>query len=60
MCINTLGILEICYLFVFSNPKNDLKSFKEKFMKNMQGNKKVEQKEEITIEPIQENTNNQE
>lgn len=60
MCINTLGILEICYLFVFSNPKNDLKAFKEKLMKNMSGKKIVDQKEEITIEPIEENTTNQE
>jgi len=39
MCINTFGILEICYIFVFSNPKPFLKDLKDKFSKK---NKKEE------------------
>ncbi len=51
MCINTLGILEICYLFVFSNPKNNFKGLKDKFIK-----KNFKNNEVITVEPIEENT----
>jgi len=60
MCINTLGILEICYIFVFSHPNNDLRSWKEKLMSGIKGKKVLNKKEEITVEPIEENTNNQE
>ncbi len=52
MIINTLGLLEICYLFVFSNPKNNLKDLKDKFTK-----KNLKNEEIITVEPIEENTN---
>ena len=57
MCINTLGILEICYIFVFSNPNNDFKTLKARLM---QKKDKKNDEEKITIEPIKENTTNQE
>lgn len=56
MVINTLGILEICYIFVFSNPKTDFKFFRKMF-KKIPNN---QNKDNITvIEPIEEKQENQ-
>jgi hypothetical protein len=56
MVINTLGILEICYIFVFSNPKTDFKFFGKMF-KKIPNN---QNKDNITvIEPIEEKQENQ-
>jgi len=52
MCLNTLGILEICYIFVFSN-SNNVNTWKAKLMKK-------NNTEKTTIEPIEENITNQE
>jgi len=54
MIINTLGLLEICYIFLLSNPKNNLKNLKTKFTKTFS---KKEQPSiiETTTEPIDEN-----
>ena len=52
MCLNTLGILEICYIFVFSN-SNNVNAWKAKLMKK-------NNTEKTTIEPIEENITNQE
>ena len=49
MSINTLGILEICYIFVFSNPKTYFKDLKDNLIKKMRN-----KKEKIIVEPVDE------
>jgi hypothetical protein len=56
MVINTLGILEICYIFVFSHSDINFKNLTTKFIKKSD-NQTLEDKETV-IEPIKENQEN--
>jgi hypothetical protein len=56
MVINTLGILEICYIFVFSNSKTDFKFFRNIFKRTPN---KQNKDNTIVIEPIEEKQDNQ-
>lgn len=55
--MNTLGILEICYIFVFSRGNLNFKDLAKKFVKK--SNNPVSSNEETVIEPIKENQENQ-
>jgi len=52
MITNTVGILEIFYIFIFSGSKIDFKKLKEKILN------KFSKKNNIVIEPIEENQDN--
>jgi len=55
--MNTLGILEICYIFVFSRSNINFKDLAKKFVKKT--NDQSVKNEETTVEPINESQDNQ-
>ncbi|HRZ29396.1 MAG TPA: hypothetical protein P5052_01230 [Candidatus Paceibacterota bacterium] len=57
MIMNTLGILEICYIFVFSRSNINFKDLAKKFVKKT--NNQSVKNEETTVEPINESQDNQ-
>jgi len=57
MIMNTLGILEICYIFVFSRANINLKGLTKKFIKKSDSS--IAENEETVMEPIKEDQDNQ-
>lgn len=55
MIINTLGLLEICYIFVFSRNKEDFKFLKNiSIRKNKKENEIEEKQDEDVLEEVEE------